>query len=214
MTSARFLVYTTALVLSSSSAGAFLTPGGCGLGTFPVSRTGLVCPATGSLEGVRLAQRVRGAALNVQVNEQQGHARESQTSYSPPSDDQEQWELDPRPAAFDEVLEMLRELDRNGSWPATSRRRSQLLKATNRRETPGDSFTIGLFPPPLRTPHANEGLPGLLDALLRLERSICPDRPCSTTITVNRHAEFKPHRDSGAGAGQSQSLIVGLGAHV
>ena len=115
------------------------------------------------------------------------------------------------PSAFGEVLEMLRELDRNGSWPATSRRRSGLLKNVTRRESIGDSFTIGLFPPPLRLPHANAQLPALLDALLRLEKALCPDRPSSTTITINRHAEFRPHRDSGAGAGQSTSLIVGLG---
>lgn len=122
-----------------------------------------------------------------------------------------QIELAPMPSAFGEVLEMLRELDRNGSWPATSRRRSGLLKNVTRRESIGDSFTIGLFPPPLRLPHANAQLPALLDALLRLEKALCPDRPSSTTITINRHAEFRPHRDSGAGAGQSTSLIVGLG---
>jgi hypothetical protein len=38
-----------------------------------------------------------------------------------------------------------------------------------------------------------------------------PNRKPSTTIAVNRHAQFKPHTDSGAGAGQSVSLIVGLG---
>ena len=38
-----------------------------------------------------------------------------------------------------------------------------------------------------------------------------PNRPPSSTIAINRHAQFKPHRDSGAGAGQSTSLIVALG---
>lgn len=38
-----------------------------------------------------------------------------------------------------------------------------------------------------------------------------PQRPPSSTIAVNRHAQFKPHTDSGNGAGQSVSLIVALG---
>jgi hypothetical protein len=40
-----------------------------------------------------------------------------------------------------------------------------------------------------------------------------PDRIPSSTIAVNRHAQFRPHRDSGAGNGQSLSLIVGLGTY-
>jgi hypothetical protein len=46
----------------------------------------------------------------------------------------------------------------------------------------------------------------------RLEAEIAPQRAASTTITVNRHAQFRPHTDSGAGAGQSSSLIVAVGA--
>ena len=30
---------------------------------------------------------------------------------------------------------------------------------------------------------------------------------------INRNAQFRPHTDSGAGAGQSTSLIVGLGTY-
>jgi hypothetical protein len=33
----------------------------------------------------------------------------------------------------------------------------------------------------------------------------------SSTIAINKHAQFLPHRDSGAGTGQEMSLIVGLG---
>jgi hypothetical protein len=51
----------------------------------------------------------------------------------------------------------------------------------------------------------------LLRACFDLERVICPHRPPSSTIAINRHAQFSPHRDSGAGSGQSQSLIVALG---
>ena len=140
-------------------------------------------------------------------------SKNSPPTYKHPNFD-EPFELDIMPEAYDQVLGILQDLDRNGSWPNTSRRRAELLKNTSRRETPGDSFTIGLFPPPLRLPHANSQLPGLLEALLRLERAIRPNRPVSTTITVNRHAQFRPHRDSGAGAGQSTSLIVGLGDYI
>jgi len=41
--------------------------------------------------------------------------------------------------------------------------------------------------------------------------ALFPARPLSSTIAVNRNAQFKPHRDSGAGAGQGISAIVGLG---
>ena len=51
----------------------------------------------------------------------------------------------------------------------------------------------------------------LMTACFALERAICPNRLPSTTIAINRHAQFLPHRDSGAGNGQSSSLIVGLG---
>jgi len=75
------------------------------------------------------------------------------------------------PGAYVEVLDMLRGLDTGGSWPSTSRRRRELIRPreedTSGALPPGDSFTIGLFPPPLRLPHANSALPHLLDALRR-----------------------------------------------
>ena len=40
---------------------------------------------------------------------------------------------------------------------------------------------------------------------------VAPHRPPSSTIAVNKHAQFRPHRDTGAGNGQSKSLIVSLG---
>lgn len=75
----------------------------------------------------------------------------------------------------------------------------------------GGSFTIGSFPPPCPPPRGNRLFPELARAAFELETVLCPDRPPSTTIAVNRHARFKPHVDSGAGTGQSLSLIVGLG---
>lgn len=52
----------------------------------------------------------------------------------------------------------------------------------------------------------------LMKACFQLEKALMPHRPPSATIAINRHAEFLPHRDSGAGAGQTKSLIVALGA--
>eukprot|EP00903_Cladosiphon_okamuranus_P008780 g8411.t1 len=73
------------------------------------------------------------------------------------------------------------------------------------------SFTLGSFPPPCPPPRGNRLFPALARAAFELEATLLPDRPPSTTIAVNRNAQFKPHVDSGAGAGQSKSLIVGLG---
>mmetsp|Transcript_11786 Transcript_11786/g.18148 ORF Transcript_11786/g.18148 Transcript_11786/m.18148 type:complete len:108 (+) Transcript_11786:762-1085(+) len=41
-----------------------------------------------------------------------------------------------------------------------------------------------------------------------------PTREPSSTIAINRNAQFRPHTDSGAGSGQSTSLIVGLGDYI
>ena len=73
------------------------------------------------------------------------------------------------------------------------------------------TFTVGALPPPLKAPRGNRLLPELARACFELEAAIAPDRPPSSTIAINRHAQFKPHKDSGGGAGQSTSLIVGLG---
>lgn len=73
------------------------------------------------------------------------------------------------------------------------------------------SFTLGAFPPPCLPPRGNHLFPALARAAFELEAALLPNRPASTTIAVNRNARFKPHVDSGAGAGQSKSLIVGLG---
>ncbi|CAM9550613.1 unnamed protein product, partial [Hapterophycus canaliculatus] len=73
------------------------------------------------------------------------------------------------------------------------------------------SFTLGAFPPPCPPPRGNRLFPELARAAFELEAVLLSDRPPSTTIAVNRNAQFKPHVDSGSGAGQSRSLIVGLG---
>jgi hypothetical protein len=52
-----------------------------------------------------------------------------------------------------------------------------------------------------------------MKAAFELEIVVCPDREPSSTIAVNRNAQFRPHTDSASGAGHSTSLIVGLGTY-
>jgi len=76
------------------------------------------------------------------------------------------------------------------------------------------SFSVGLMPGiGSKPPKANYLFPELVQAAFELERILCPEREPSSTIAINRNAQFRPHTDSGAGAGQSTSLIVGLGTY-
>jgi tRNA U38,U39,U40 pseudouridine synthase TruA len=137
-------------------------------------------------------------------------------------------------AQYAEVLRLLREADASGRWPANSVGRQkviigaeevhsaaqaaveakiQVVDAEVQAEAvqPGGSFTVGVLPPPLAVPNGNRLFPELLKACFLLERRLCPNRPPSSTIAINRHAQFRAHRDNGAGNGQTVSLIVGLG---
>jgi hypothetical protein len=73
------------------------------------------------------------------------------------------------------------------------------------------SFSVG-FMPGAKQPKSNFLFPELVKAAFELEIRLCPSR-ASSTIAINRNAQFRPHTDSGAGAGQSTSLIVGLGTY-
>jgi tRNA U38,U39,U40 pseudouridine synthase TruA len=76
------------------------------------------------------------------------------------------------------------------------------------------SFSVGLMPGDVnRQPKSNLLFPELVNAAFALERSLFPDREPSSTIAINRNAQFRPHTDNGAGAGQSTSLIVALGTY-
>lgn len=75
------------------------------------------------------------------------------------------------------------------------------------------SFSVGGFPSG-QQPRANELFPELSKAAFELEQALMPNREPSSTIAINRNAQFRPHTDSGAGAGQSTSLIVGLGNYI
>eukprot|EP01035_Chromulina_nebulosa_P017159 gene17159-22674_t len=108
---------------------------------------------------------------------------------------------------YQKVLTLLREADRSGHWPHSSTARQKVLD----NWTNGGSFSVGSLPKHLVQPKGNAIFPDLMKACFELETLLCPDRTPSGTIAINRHAQFKPHRDSGAGNGQSPSLIVGLG---
>ena len=125
------------------------------------------------------------------------------------------------PDCYALVLSLLRQIDRGGEWPATGLARLRKIEATSgdgsaagngpNAVTKGDSFALGKMPPPLAQPAGNTKFANLLAACLELERALRPDRPPSTTLTINRHAQFRPHTDSGNGNGQSLSMIVALG---
>jgi tRNA U38,U39,U40 pseudouridine synthase TruA len=76
------------------------------------------------------------------------------------------------------------------------------------------SFSVGVMPGSNnKQPKSNFLFPELIKAAFELEVNLFPDREPSSTIAINRNAQFRPHTDSGAGAGQSTSLIVGLGTY-
>jgi hypothetical protein len=76
------------------------------------------------------------------------------------------------------------------------------------------SFSVGIMPGGMnKQPKANSMFPDLIQAAFDLEAKLFPEREPSSTIAINRNAQFRPHTDSGAGAGQSTSLIVGLGTY-
>ena len=67
------------------------------------------------------------------------------------------------------------------------------------------SFSVGYMPTSggSQQPASNAAFPRLVKAAFALERALLPDREPSSTIAINRNAQFRPHTDSGAGAGQS-----------
>ena len=133
----------------------------------------------------------------------------------------------PAPPKYRETLDLLRGILSSGRWPETSAARSKVIRQESEKGGPsnnnmhGGSFTVvnpafqdgilfddsNAFRPPL----ANEFFPDLATAVFELESKIAPDRPASSHCAVNCRAQFLPHVDSGRGAGQSRSMIVGLG---
>ena len=83
------------------------------------------------------------------------------------------------------------------------------VAAVARRQT----FCMGAMPPGREPPGANRValLRELMVALADLEQAVLPARPPSSTVAVNKHVTYRPHKDGGAGAGQGVSLIIGMG---
>jgi len=117
------------------------------------------------------------------------------------------------PAIYMEMLLLLREAADSGRWPGISSGREKVILSSTLTEHGGEggSFTVGAMPAPLEEPAGNRLFPELARCAFELERLLMPSRPPSSTIAVNKKAQFLPHVDSGAGAGQGISLIVGLG---
>lgn len=125
------------------------------------------------------------------------------------------------PEIYQAVLHQLRQVYETGMWPDTSTKRQVVMvtdiskdselgsDASPVKPNASGSFSVGYMP--RWQPKANALFPQLVKAAFALEQALLPDREPSSTIAVNRNAQFRPHVDSGAGAGQSTSLIVGLG---
>lgn len=75
------------------------------------------------------------------------------------------------------------------------------------------TFCMGAMPADREQPAANKValLRRLMVALADLERAVLPERPPSSTVAINKHVTYRPHKDGGAGAGQGVSLIIGMG---
>lgn len=109
---------------------------------------------------------------------------------------------------YNVVLNLLRITSESGLWPESTTLRQNIIVDG------GSSFSVGLYPKPLVSPNGNLLFPELVYSCFQLERILYPNRKPSSTIAINRNAQFKPHKDSGAGNGQSRSLIVALGDFV
>ncbi len=48
------------------------------------------------------------------------------------------------------------------------------------------------------TPRGNALFADLVEAVFELESILCPSRPASRMVAINRRASFLPHKDSGA----------------
>lgn len=148
------------------------------------------------------------------------------------------------PNLYAKTLFYLRQADKSGLWPTTTPKRKLVMvsqdddtslaaahviakakpnkvdrkSAYSFSEGQGGasgSFSIGAMPgEQCSQPKGNELFPELMKAAFELEIALCPNREPSSTIAVNRNAQFRPHTDNGAGVGQSTSLIVGLGDYV
>lgn len=132
------------------------------------------------------------------------------------------------PAEYETTLMLLRDIVSSGRWPRTSIARSKVIRQqpqTRSNGPPPGSFTVVnrsfhiLLDSPTSAagfdlPQANRLFPELAESIFKLEALVANNgikRPASSHCAVNCCASFTPHVDSGQGAGQSLSMIVGLG---
>lgn len=103
------------------------------------------------------------------------------------------------PVVYQSVLFHLRRIYDSGQWPDTSAKRQVVMVTENKSNnesqltsTPnaGGSFSVGYMP--RLQPRANSLFPEFVKAAFALEMAIMPDRPPSSTIAVNRNAQFRP----------------------
>ncbi len=126
------------------------------------------------------------------------------------------------PAEYETTLMLLRDIVSSGRWPRTSIARSKVIRQqpqTRSNDPPSGSFTV-LSPTSTAgfdLPQGNHLFPELAESIFMLEQALvannCIKRPTSSHCAVNCCASFTPHVDSGQGAGQSLSMIVGLGEY-
>ena len=128
------------------------------------------------------------------------------------------------PVAYTKTLQLLRAIVSEGKWPSTSLARAKVMTTASADVGKAGSFTVtnpeikdeAISSPP---PIGNTLFPDLASAVFELEHelrkeegnSVESSRPPSSHCAINCNAEFTPHVDSGRGAGQSVSMIVGLG---
>lgn len=151
--------------------------------------------------------------------------------------------LCPPPDEFVYTLQLLQDIIATGRWPETSVARSAVIGNVNRHSNvhKNGSFTVinprygngiyknGVGNDPL--PLGNQLFPELVEAVFDLEMTLSSTgavqqaqpndeglarerRPTSSHCAINCNAQFTPHVDSGRGAGQSLSMIVGLGDYM
>ena len=99
------------------------------------------------------------------------------------------------PEVYRSVLFHLRQIYESGQWPDTSAKRqvvmvTEKLSRGTTTTNSGGSFSVGYMP--RLQPRANAHFPEFVKAAFALERAIMPDRPPSSTIAVNRNAQFRP----------------------
>mmetsp|Transcript_15493 Transcript_15493/g.29310 ORF Transcript_15493/g.29310 Transcript_15493/m.29310 type:complete len:684 (+) Transcript_15493:55-2106(+) len=142
--------------------------------------------------------------------------------------------LSTAPPFYTKILTMLREIVESERWPNTSVARSAVI-LNGESSYKGGSFTVvnpKTFSPNATRPLANVLFPDLAECIFELEHELSRSeqiptanvngtlnvsstssftRHSSTHCAVNCRAQFTVHVDSGKGAGQSLSMIVGLG---